>query len=221
MIPASAASTCTEEHYLPKVFVVDDDTSVREGLTNFLQSSGFSVVSFSSPQQFMSAMDASGHGCLVLDVRFPGESGLDLQDFLRRQSIPMPIILISGDADVPSSVRGMKAGGVDFLTKPIDESSLLDAINTAFQRNADRLQAEQQSAGPRRRYSSLTKREREVLEFITRGLMNKQVAHELGLSEVTVKVHRATMMRKLNVRTLADLARLTETLRASGSDVSN
>jgi FixJ family two-component response regulator len=200
--------------YMPVVHIVDDDVAVRNGLTNLLRAAALSVLSFCSPQEFMETRRASNHGCLILDIRFPGVSGLDFQSQLQNLEMTMPVILMTGHADVPSSVRGMKAGAIDFLTKPFDDQSILDAIAAAFKSDATRFQNEAQTSRLAERYARLTTREKEVLALVTKGLMNKQVAGELNLSEITVKVHRGTMMRKMKVRTLADLVRAAETLKS-------
>jgi FixJ family two-component response regulator len=200
--------------YKPVVHIVDDDVTVRDALTNLLHSAALSVITFCSPRQFIESWQGSDQGCLVLDIHFPDGSGLDFQARLRSLEISMPVILMSGYADVPSSVRGMKAGAVDFLTKPFDDQSLLDAIAAAFKRDAIRFRSETKVFGLAIRYASLTSREREVFALVTKGFMNKQVAGKLNLSEITVKVHRGTMMRKMKMRTLADLVRAAEALKS-------
>jgi FixJ family two-component response regulator len=207
--------------YKPVVHIVDDDVTVRDGLTNLLRSAALPVITFCSPRQFIESWQASDQGCLVLDIHFPDGSGLDFQARLRSLEISMPVILMSGYADVPSSVRGMKAGAVDFLTKPFDDQSLLDAIAAALKRDAIRFQSETKVFGLAARYASLTSREREVFALVTKGLMNKQVAGKLNLSEITVKVHRGTMMRKMKMRTFADLVRASETLKSKIDESDN
>jgi FixJ family two-component response regulator len=201
--------------YNPVVHIIDDDAALREGLTNFLQAAGLSASSFSSPHEFIESWKASDQGCVILDMRFPSESGLDFQSQLQDLEMMMPVILMTGYADVASSVKAMKAGAIDFLTKPFDDQALLSAIAAGFARDAKRVQSEARSSRLTDQYVSLTSREKEVFALVTKGLMNKQIAGALELSEITVKVHRGTMMRKMRVRTLADLVRVAETLNAN------
>jgi FixJ family two-component response regulator len=198
--------------YTPVVHIIDDDVALCDGLTNFLQAAGHSVVSFQSPHEFVEAWKASDQGCVILDMHFPSESGLDFQAQLQTFQMLMPVILMTGYADVPSSVKAMKAGAIDFLTKPCDGQTVLCAISAGFERDAERVQIESQFSLLHDQYAMLTNREKEVFALVARGLMNKQIAAELHLSEITVKVHRGTMMRKLKVKTLADLVRLSEKL---------
>jgi FixJ family two-component response regulator len=198
--------------YNPVVHIVDDDVALRDGLTNFLQAAGLSALSFPSPHEFIKSWRASNQGCVILDMRFPNESGLDFQSQLQGSQMLMPIILMTGYADVASSVKAMKAGAVDFLTKPFDGQAVLSAIADAFASDAGRVHDESRSTRLTDQYATLTNREQEVFALVTKGLMNKQIAGELRLSEITVKVHRGTMMRKMKVRTLADLVRISEKL---------
>jgi FixJ family two-component response regulator len=198
--------------YKPVVHIIDDDVALREGLTNFLQAAGLAAFSFSSPQTFIESWKASDQGCVILDMRFPSASGLEFQSQLQELEMLMPVILMTGYADVASSVKAMKAGAIDFLTKPFDDQAVLAAIAAGFVRDARRVQDESRSSRLIDRYATLTNREKEVFGLVTRGLMNKQVAGELRLSEITVKVHRGTMMRKMKVKTLADLVRAAEKL---------
>nr|WP_247312617.1 response regulator [Bradyrhizobium sp. 48] len=200
---------------LPVVHVIDDDPAVRDGLVNLVQSMGFRAVAFEAPQHFIEAWQPADSGCVILDIRFPDASGLDFQTQLQALSIPLPVILMTGHADVPSSVRGMKAGAIDFLIKPIDDQLILEAVQEAFRLDESRMTEKAQISSLMQRYQSLTCREKEVLELVARGLMNKQVAGELGLSEITVKVHRGSMMRKMKLRTLPDLVRAAEALSIS------
>jgi FixJ family two-component response regulator len=197
----------------PTVFIVDDDLDVRGGLTALLQSVGLKCESFASTRDFLSSKIPEVESCLILDVRLPGASGLDFQDELARSHIDITIIFITGHGDIPMSVRAMKAGAVEFLTKPVREQDILDAVNVALER--DRLRRTQDDATRelRARFESLSPREREVVTLVTAGLMNKQAAGELGVSEVTVKVHRHNAMQKLGAKSVADLVRIADALR--------
>jgi FixJ family two-component response regulator len=189
----------------PVVFVVDDDRSIRESLRRLLTSVGLTVEVFPSAQAFLSSPRRHVPGCLVLDVRLPGLSGLDLQRELASTDAPLPIIFLTGHGDIPMSVRAMKAGAVEFLTKPFREQDLLDAIRNAIDRDRAARTERQELADLRRRYTSLTPRERDVLAGIVAGLLNKQIAAELGTSEVTVKEQRAHVMQKMQVGSVAEL----------------
>ena len=194
------------------VHIVDDDKGVRESLGDLLRSMDYEVALYGSAPEFLKAELLDVPACLVLDVRLPGTNGLDLQEYLARINIRLPVILMTGHGDIPMSVRGMKAGAVDFLTKPIRHQDLIDAVATAIQIDQDRRQESAQIAPWRERYALLTPRERQVMALVASGLMNKQVANELSISEVTVKMHRGSLMRKLEAKSVAMLARMAEAL---------
>jgi FixJ family two-component response regulator len=192
----------------PLVFVVDDDESVRKALTRLIQSVGIQVESFASAEAFLLRPRYEGPCCLVLDIRMPGLSGLDLQKELTRANLTVPIIFMTGHGTIPMSVRAMKAGAIDFLEKPFEDQAILDLIKHAIERDT---QAKQEHAGKSeifKRYESLTPREQEILALVVRGTLNKQIAIQLVISEKTVKVHRARVMEKMGAESLADLIRL-------------
>ena len=196
----------------PIVFVIDDDAGVREALTSLIRSIDLQVQTFGSGAEFLRGKRPDRPGCLVLDVRLPGLSGLDFQAELVRSCVHIPIIFITGHGDIPMSVKAMKAGAVEFLTKPFRDQDMLDAIQAAIEKDRGRRAQEKKLAELRALFDSLTSREREVIRFVTAGLMNKQIAAEMGVSEITVKVHRGNVMRKMGARSLADLVRMVETL---------
>jgi FixJ family two-component response regulator len=194
------------------VFVIDDDESMRRSLASLLRSVGLDARVFSSPQEFTRAERPDAPGCLVLDVRLPGMSGLAFQEQLAKAGIGLPIIFITGHGDVPMTVRAMKAGAVEFLTKPFDDQVLLDAIHGAIERDRGRRRDAAQLAEVQARYRELTEREREVFRLVIAGRLNKQIATELGLAVVTVKVHRGQVMRKMVAKSVVDLARMADQL---------
>jgi FixJ family two-component response regulator len=200
----------------PTVLIVDDDPDVREALQCLLRSVGLESRAIASPPKYMQSELPSGPTCLVLDVRLPGRSGLDLQRELSAANINVPIIFMTGHGDVPMSVQAMKAGAIDFLIKPFRDQDLLDAIHLALARDRARLERERGLDALRERYDNLTAREREVMEHVVRGRMNKQIAGDIGISEMTVKIHRGNVTRKMQAPSIADLARMADRLSAAG-----
>lgn len=197
---------------MPIVFVVDDDLSVRESLEGLIVSAGWPVETFASAQEFLLRPRALVPSCLVLDVTLPDLNGLELQQQVADDRAEMPIIFISGYGDVPMTVRAMKAGAIEFLTKPIDNDSLLNTIAQALERSRAALEREAEMQALRDAYASLSRREREVMTLVVSGLLNKQVGGELGISEITVKAHRGQVMRKMKTRSLAELVKMAATL---------
>lgn len=197
----------------PIVFVVDDDLSVREALSNLIRSVGLRVETFASAQDFLRHQRPDATACLVLDVRMPGLSGLDLQRELAHAGERIPIIFITGHGDIPMSVRAMKAGAVEFLPKPFRDEDLLDAIREALERDQVARQQRAELAEIQDKYDTLTSREREVMVLIVKGMLNKQVAAELGITEITIKVHRRRILQKMRAKSLPALVRMVEKLR--------
>ncbi|MDF2457716.1 MAG: response regulator [Nitrospira sp.] len=197
----------------PIVFVVDDDASMREAVQDLIASVGLRAQGFASPREFLEAARPDAPACLILDVRLPGSSGLNFQQELARAGVNIPVIFITGHGDIPMSVRAIKAGAVEFLTKPFRDQELLDAINAGIERNRVQRQEAAVMDDLLQRYAALTPRERETMSLVILGRMNKQIAGELGVSEVTIKVHRGQIMRKMRAKSLPDLVRMGDLLR--------
>lgn len=196
----------------PVVFVVDDDPAVREAIDSLIRSVGLRVETFSSAKEFLKRERPAGPACLVLDVRLPDRSGLQVQGELLRKGCPFPIIFITGHGDIPMSVQAMKAGALEFLTKPFRDQDLLEAVQHAIERDRINMQQRKELTELRERYNSLTQREREIMHFVIAGVMNKVIASELGTTEINIKVHRGNMMKKLHVSSIADLVWIAQKL---------
>ena len=211
MVPFGTSGTMTEAQ--PSVVVIDDDPDIREALRNLLRSVGLQGRAFASVPEFLKSGRPEGPTCLVLDVRLPGRSGLDFQRELSAANIDLPIIFITAHADVPMSVQAMKGGAIEFLTKPVRDQDLLDAIQLGLERDRARREGERALAALRERFETLTPREREVMTEVLKGRLNKQIAGDIGVSEVTVKAHRGQVMRKMKASSVLDLARMAEKLK--------
>jgi FixJ family two-component response regulator len=212
--PPAAGSRVRNERadVQPVVFVVDDDASLRGAVSNLLRSVGLRVEAFASTQEFFATKRPDTSCCLILDVRLPGVSGLDFQVELAKAKIEIPIIFITGHGDIPMSVKAMKAGAVEFLTKPFRDQDLLDAVQVALERAKATRASEKAISELRARFATLTPREQEVMAWVTGGLLNKQVAAEIGVTEITVKVHRGKVTRKMGAKSLADLVKMADIL---------
>jgi FixJ family two-component response regulator len=212
---ARAGDAATTEQVT--VHVIDDDVSLRDALGQLLPYVGLDVCTYGSVQEFLDAGAHDGPGCIVLDVRLPGISGLDFQSRRDRLGVYLPIVLMTGHSDVPMSVRAMKAGAVDFLQKPFRDQDMIDAVTAAIERDRERRASDTAAADIRDRYASLSPREQQVMTLVTAGKMNKQVAFDLGLSEITVKTYRGAVMQKMAARTFAELVRMADALALRGS----
>lgn len=204
------------------IYIIDDDESVRLSLDHLFRSVGFVTRTHVSTQEFLATYRPDAEACLVLDIRLQGTSGLDFQEQLNQAGVHIPIILMTGHGDIPMSVRGMKAGAIDFLTKPFRDQDMLDAVASALKVDRKRRASQEMLTDIESKFQSLTSREQQVMLLVTAGLLNKQVAGDLGISEVTVKIHRGSVMKKMGARTLPDLVRMADALKQRGTnDASN
>ena len=194
------------------VYVIDDDKALRDSLTSLFRSVGLQVKAFGSANEFLEQPPPDTPSCLVLDVRLPGLSGLDFQSELAKANIHIPIVFMTGYGDIPMTVKAMKAGAVEFLIKPFRDQDLLDAVRLGIERDRDQREVDKAASDLRARFDSLTPREQQVISYVTSGLMNKQIAGQIGVSEITVKVHRGNIMRKMGAKSLADLVRMADVL---------
>jgi len=211
MIHTSQVEALSESK--PTVLVIDDDQALRESLGRLLRSVGLDVLLYASVQEFLNAGRPNSAACLVLDVRMPGKSGLDFQRDLAAMDIQLPIIFVTGHGDIPMSVQAMKGGAIEFLTKPFRDQDMLDAIAVGISRDRAWLESENALAALKARFEALTSREREIMAHVVRGRLSKQIAADIGVSEVTVKVHRSNMMRKMKARSLPELGRMADKLK--------
>ena len=196
--------------FKPTVFIIDDDASIRKSLSRLLRSAGHTTETFASAEEFLGREHYNGIGCLLLDVQMPGLSGMDLQEELSKADYHMPIIFITGHGDIPMSVEAMKKGAVDFLIKPFDDRKLLQAVESAIERNRQTRAEHDETLDIRKRIELLTPRENEILRYVITGMLNKQIALKLDIAEKTIKIHRGRIMEKLRVHSVADLVRLAE-----------
>ena len=217
---SSGASGAVENALPPLVCVLDDDPDIRGSIESLLRAEGFDVRTYASPADFVTCESVDRASCLLLDINLGEANGLDFQEELAGNDVAVPVILMSGYGDIPMTVRGMRAGALDFLSKPLSDDILLAAISDAIRTDEMRRAATAALDGTRQRYGGLTAREREIMGLVTAGLMNKQIAGQLGLSEITVKIHRGNMMRKMQADSLADLVRMAEELGARDASAS-